>query len=150
MEAFTSFLAVLFTPYLSSRFLSMEPPVSAIPGLPAPIGETIKRYSIFFVMIFLITVILNIPRARRYCLDRQTGESKSWGLENGWKKGLLTGILSVSMLLLLTRVFPLLNIIVGLINSFIPNSYIAAEGIILSLFYLIFYSAIAYPIWGSC
>jgi len=145
MEAFASFLGVLFTPYLSARLLNLEIPTAL------DITLLIKRYSIFFLIIFFITVIMNIPRARRYCLDRQTGESKSWGIANGWKKGLLTATLTVFILFLLTRVFPLVTLIINLVSTFFSESaYVAAEGIILSIFYMIFYSAIAYPIWGSC
>jgi hypothetical protein len=143
-ESFLSFLLVLFTPKLSKVYLGTVDPGFTIDA------ALIKRYIIYIIILFTITFLMNIPRARRYCIDKQTGESRSWGLSNGASKGLLTSIVSIFFLILLTRVFPIINFATSLVSSFIMDGYVIAEGIVLSLLYLIVYSSIAYPIWGSC
>ena len=98
-------------------------------------------------IIVLVTVATNIIRAWRYCRDSK-GVVQSTGISWGIKKGLLCGIVATIASIIISFI-PILRVPFTVI-SIIPGAESLVDGLILAVFYLLSYVAIAYPIWGVC
>jgi hypothetical protein len=119
-----------------------------IAGLIQPQSGFIMGTVIKFAIIVVITMITNMVRAYRYCEREKDGKIKSYGFSYGIKKGMLCGGIAIGASIIIGFI-PILRIPFTII-SFIPGLGSVVDGIILALFHLISYLAIAYPIWGSC
>lgn len=130
IETWMSALGVVFTPTIID---SMNLPASYIFG-----------YFYYWLFIILITTIINMIRAYRYC---KKGKN-SWGVEYGYKKGALCGGVAVATSIVTGFIPPLK--LPFMILSFIPFIGGLVDGFIMALGYMISYMMMAYPIWGSC
>lgn len=125
-----SALGVVLTPTIMD---SMNLPASFIFG-----------YFYYWLFIVLITTILNMVRAYRYC---KKGKD-SWGVEYGYKKGAVCGGAAIATAIAVGFIPPLK--IPFMVLSFIPYIGGLVDGIIMAFGYLWSYLIFAYPIWGSC
>lgn len=132
IESLLSTLGVLFVP-------------DYVAGLTMPggiLGEILLSNIVVVLLIALITTIMNMVRAYRYCKE------DSLGIEFGLRKGLTAGTVAV-IGSILVGLIPILRLPFTII-SFIPGLDTMVSGIVLALCYLIGYYSVAYPIWGNC
>lgn len=102
---------------------------------------------VILCLIIGVTVFTNMIRSFRYCRGDK-GEIKSWGISWGIKKGITCGMIAIIASLIINMIPPLR--IPFLIIGFIPGLGSMVDGFILSVFYLLSYVSVAYPIWGVC
>jgi hypothetical protein len=124
-------IAIIFVPTLALEFFPQ-------------IGGVFMNKTYMVLLIILVTMVANIVRALRYCKDKP----KSWGINYGWKKGLVAGIIAV-VILQFIQLNPEFET-PFLVLSFLPGIGSMIDGIILMTGYLAGY-LMSYPIWGgSC
>jgi len=125
-----------------SMFLILVVPIVTASYLPLFGGAIIARFY-YVLFIVLITTILNIVRAFRYCKRKP----KSYGVNYGWKKGIVAGIGAVSLLTLI-QFNPQFET-PFLFLSFLPYFDAIKDGLILSVMYALSYMLFGYTIWGG-
>jgi hypothetical protein len=123
IEFIVSIILVFFVPTVVGHYL--------------PEGSSgFKTNGSFVLVIILINMVMNMIRAYRYCT-----KEKSWGISNGFKKGLLTGLTAVGLMIFLEK-FPETALEVKALGEEGPPILMAAG-------YFLSYMLIAYPIWGG-
>lgn len=131
IETLLSTLAVMAVPSITSNW--------AMPG--GILGAMFLGYFVNLFLIIVVTVVFNVIRAWRYCDD-------SVGVVDGLKKGLLCGTVATVGSIVVTYI-PALKLPFTII-SLIPGLNSMVDGFVLSVFHLLSYLFIAYPIWGAC
>jgi len=137
IETLISSILVIFVPGLIEKF--------SMPG-GLMVSMALSKLLTILVIV-LITLVTNISKARRFCIDKD-GKSKSWGISYGIKKGLMCGFIAL-LFTTIIGIVPILKIPFTLIRI-IPFMGEHIDGFILSTFYLLSHILVAYPIWGSC
>lgn len=129
LELFLSFASVAFIPKLVTNLI-----LSNDSGL-------ITGYIVNFLLMLVVSIIINIIHAWRYC------EEDSYGISYGFFKGLMSSGIATAGSILVQYV-PILKAPFFII-SMIPYLDTMVDGAVLSTFYMLGY-LFAYTIFGSC
>jgi len=129
LELFLSFLSVAFIPKITTNLILSNG------------ADPFMGYMVNFLLILIVSIIINIIRAWRYCKD-------TYGISYGFFKGLLCGGVATAGSILVQFV-PILKAPFFVI-SMIPFLSSMVDGVVLGTFYLLGYLFLAYPIFGSC
>jgi len=130
LELFLSFLSVAFIPKITTNLILSDG------------ADLFMGYLVNFVLILIVSILINIIRAWRYC------EEDSYGISYGFFKGLMCGGVATAGSILVQFV-PILKAPFFII-SMIPYLASMVDGVVLGTFYLLGYLFLAYPIFGSC
>lgn len=104
-----------------------------------------QRLTIYFALVFLVSLFFSIIRAYRYCKNKKRN---GYGFESGVYKGIINGIIAIGLNYSIVMIPQLRGLfMLGMGDSLMVDSVRSGMGAIGVLFV---HMVLIWPIWGSC